>query len=201
MSIDCRRLRHVAVSLAAALLALLLVGPGAAVANKKGEHCVHPDGRDLNAFYAVSERIVAPFCAQLRAGEHWRPAGAWLMASSFDKVPAGFQPAGATPLDDFHAKLVSVRYVVDPGTPQERSYTFTDTEKLWTGKLAGLPAINVVTLGALHPLSTGQHVYRQYWKFSAMHCDGLAANAQENCLPAGETAMYGAKFEVIPASQ
>jgi hypothetical protein len=183
-----------------ALAASLVFGAGAAVANTRGEPCVTADGVDLNQRYGVAETIVTPFCNRLRVGEHWRTPAAWLMAPAFDAVPAGFVPAGATPLADFRAKLAGVRYVVDPGTRQERTYTFANSSRLWSGVIDGLAAVNTVTLGRLHPLSKGQHVIDRYWQFSAMHCDGLAANAEENCLPAGEFLYSRVTFEVLPAS-
>jgi hypothetical protein len=204
-----RRLRRSASSALVALAAVLMCGAGAATANTKGEHCINPGGVDLNQRYGVAATIVAPFCAQLRTGEHWTTPAAWYMEASFAQVPAGFVPAGATPLDDFRAKFVAVRYVVDAGTSHERSYAFANSAKLWTGTLpfgppfGDLTAVNTITLGTLHPLSKGQHTVDRYWQFSAQHCDGLGTDVTPgaNCFPAGETFYGSFTFEVVPASQ
>ena len=191
------------------LAASLTLGAGAAVANTKGEHCIAPDGTDLNERYGVEATIVLPFCAQLRTGEHWTTSTRWFVAFSYEpgSVPPGFVPAGATPLDDYRAKFVAVRYVIDAGTKQERTSVFPNSNKLWTGVLpfgppfGDLPQVNQITLGTLHPLSTGQHTIDGYLQFSALHCDGLGAIVDENCLPAGDSFFGRTTFDVVPASK
>jgi hypothetical protein len=75
---------------------------------KDGNQCVLPNGVDLNELYGVLEQIVTPFCTQADAGQYWTISVAWLMATSFESVPAGFEPAGDTPLGDLLAKFVAV---------------------------------------------------------------------------------------------
>ena len=184
-------------------LALLVAGLGlgtttASAEPKEANQCIMPNGVDLNELYGVSEQIITPFCTQADAGQHWTVAVAWLMATSFESLPAGFEPAGDTPLDDFLARFVAVKYVVDPGTSQQQTFVFPKSGKLWTGVLDGLPAINTLTLGSLRPLSIGQHVIEVYWVFNALHCDGLAADLEQNCIPAGETLFREIAFEVRP---
>ena len=112
----------------------LIFGAGTASPNTNGDHCLAFDGTDLNELYGVSETIVATFCPQLGTGEHWTTTSRWFVAESYGQVPPGFVPApGATPLDDFRAKFVGVRYVIDSGTRQERTYVFPNSDKLWTG--------------------------------------------------------------------
>lgn len=189
--------------------AALTFGTGSAISNTKGEHCIHPNGLDLNQFYGVSETIVAPYCAQLRAGEHWTVVAGWIMQTTFATVPSGFVPAAGatTPLDDFRAKFVSARVVVDPGTRQERTYVFPNSDQLWTGLFQGsLPFVNTITLGRFHPVSEGRHVLDLYWRFSAMHCDGFGEVVSSdisitNCLLPGETQYWhGLTFDVAPAA-
>jgi hypothetical protein len=179
----------------------LIFGVGAASPNTKGEHCLGPDGTDLNQRYGVSETIVAPFCPQLRTGEHWTTPALWQMATSFEQVPPGFVPAGATPLEDFLAKFVGVRYVIDPGTRREQTYVFPNSDKLWTGVINGFPSVNTLTLGTLYPLSKGQHVIERYWRMSALHCDGLGDSLADNCLPEGDTFFGAFPFDVVPATK
>jgi hypothetical protein len=166
--------------------------------NPEANQCIMPNGGDLNELYGIPEQIITPFCTQADAGQHWTVAVAWLMATSFERVPAGFEPAANTPLGDFLAKFVALKYVVDPGTSQQQTFVFPKSVKLWTGVLDGLPAINTLTLGSLHPLSIGQHVIEVYWVFNGLHCDGLTADREQNCIPAGETLFREIVFEVRP---
>lgn len=178
----------------------LIFGAGAASPNTKGEHCVGPDGTDLNEFYGVSETIVVAFCPELRTGEHWTTTSRWFVAESYGPVPPGFMPApGATPVDDFLAKFVGVRYVIDPGTRQQRTYVFPNSEKLFMAAVGSATLFNPITLGTLHPLSAGQHVIDRYWRMSALHCDGIGDSLEENCLPAGDTFFGSVTFDVVLA--
>src|SRR5207249_385501 len=149
----------------------------------------------------VTEQLVAPGCAQVGSGEAYRVWAGWWTNYTFDAVPPGFVPAGATPLADFVAKFIAVKYVVDPGTRQEKTYVFPNKGNLWTGTMFGLPHVNTLTLAALKPLPVGQHRIDMYWVLSAMHCDGFSDVIADSCLLAGETRI-GAPgrpaFEVTP---
>ena len=124
------------------------------------------------------------------------------MNTTFASAPAGFVPAGATPLDDFLAKFVAAKYVVDPGTRQAKTYVFPKSSRLWTGQVDGLPAVTTATLGLLQPLSPGQHLVEVYWGMSAQHCDALGDVIADNCLPAGEVLFNRIPFVVTaPATQ
>ena len=178
----------------------LIFGVGAALPNTKGEHCVIPDGTDLNEFYGVSETIVVPFCPPLRTGEHWTTTSRWFVAPSYGPVPPGFVPApGATPADDFLAKFVGVKYVIDPGTRLEQTYVFPNSDKLFIGLVDGLTLFNPITLSRLHPLAKGQHVIERYWRMSALHCDGIGDSLADNCLPEGDTFFGAFPFDVVQA--
>ena len=124
---------------------MLLVSPAQASA----EHCIHPNGTDLNVLYGISAQLVNPFCKQVDSGEYWVATGAspWLVNTSFEAIPEGFVPAGSTPLEDFHAKFVGVKYVIDAGTRQERAYFIANNDRLWTSTFAGLVAVHPATLG------------------------------------------------------
>lgn len=171
--------------------------PGHVVSHIAGNHCVHPNGTDLNALYGISEQIVARFCPEVLAGEHWTaPGGPWQMNTSFRSVPDGFVPAGGTPLDDFRAKFVAVKYVIDPGTPQEETAKFPTGPGLFTGTIDGFPVVNGGTLSIHRPLRVGDHVIQVFWVMSAEHCDGFGAG-EENLLPAGEVPYVTNTFKVI----
>ena len=165
--------------------------------DRSGNHCISPRGQDLNEVYGVSEQIVTGFCAEVASGEKWRAGAPWFMAKTFDQVPDDFVPVGATPLDDFLAKFTHVRYVVDAGTRQERTVIHRTSSAMWTDTSGETDGVSPITLGVFSPLRVGPHTLDKYWVFSAMHCDGLVANVDENCLPAGETFYGHTDFEVI----
>jgi hypothetical protein len=167
---------------------------------KPGEPCIRHDGVNLNELYGISDRIITRSCTQAYAGERWVQPAVWIVNTSFEAVPAEFVPTGATPLEDFVAKLAAVKYVVDAGTKHERTYVIPSGDRLWIGELDGFPAANTVTLGSLNPLSVGSHTVAVYWIFDGMHCDGFVANAVENCFPAGETFYTATAFDVAPRS-
>lgn len=181
-----------------ALAALVMaIAPSGASAAKEGNHCISPSGVDVNELWEVTEAIVAPFCTEIEVGQRWRVAQAWFMNLTFKKVPKGFVPAGSTPLEDFVAKFVGVKYVVDPGTAQEQTYVFTNVGDLGTiADINGNAVANGLTMGTLAPLSPGWHVVDSYWSMSAMHCDGLGRLVANNCLPAGDTLYQHITFEV-----
>ncbi|MGH2617832.1 MAG: hypothetical protein ACRDJC_21595 [Thermomicrobiales bacterium] len=175
--------------------------------NKPGNHCINPGGVDLNELYGISAQIVAPpffqGCSEVGAGEQWVNTISWLMEHTFVAVPAGFVRAGDTPLEDFIAKFEGVRYVIDPDTKHEKSVVIPNSDTLFIGEDEFEGAIVVLvspgTLGTVHPLPVGEHEFDLYWKFSAMHCDGIAAVIGENCLSAGETQFIdGLPFTVVP---
>ena len=146
----------------------------------------------------MSETIIAsPFCTELKSGRQWTVSNGWFMSPTFVAVPLDFVAAGATPLEDFKAKFIAVKHVVDPGT-KEKTYVFGNDDDLGIFSDATTDVVNLVTLGTLKPLSVGDHVVDSYVRFSAMHCDGFAAVVDENCLPAGETLFSSAQFTVTP---
>ena len=177
------------------------LGLGASISSagpKMVPHCITPTAVDLNERYGVSDAIVAPFCATLDSGRHWTVSNAWFMSPTFVAVPNGFVPAGLTPLEDFIAKFIGVKYVAHPGTSKEKVYVVGNNDDLGILNDGVTALANPVSLGTLKPLSVGDHVVDSYLLFSAMHCDGLVANVDENCLPAGETFFGSVQFKVTP---
>jgi hypothetical protein len=194
--------------LVAALGALVLaVGASASLtasaaeAKPRASHCVTPSGVDLNELFDVEEPIVTDTCTRIGTGWHWRPTLLpWFVNDTFEVVPEGFVPAGSTPVEDFLAKFVAVRYVVDPDTRRERGYRFTNNGRIGTAISEGLPVVSPLTLGALKPLPPGEHAVDIYWEFRAMHCDGFGDVTEPgaNCFPAGETQLPSLTFTVTP---
>lgn len=116
-------------------------------------------------------------------------------------MPDGYVPAGATPLEDFVAKFVAIRYVVDEGTPHEFTVEFANGPLLWTGDHAinqDIALATPMTLGAIRPLSVGPHTVRTFWIMSDMQCDGWSAVVAESCFPAAGPYDGGTdSFEVV----
>jgi hypothetical protein len=189
------------------VLVILIAGtallPQPAQASNAGEnHCITPNGIDLNVLYGISDQIVTTFCNQVDSGEHWTAGGPlWLVNTNFAAVPDSFLPAGATPLEDFRAKFVAIKYVIDPGTRQEQTYVYPTGDKLWTGTFFGFPVVWPGTLSSIQPLNVGEHVVDMYWVFNAMHCNGFSNVSQASCLGPGEIA-FGAPrvFYVTPGA-
>ncbi|MGH2618841.1 MAG: hypothetical protein ACRDJC_26735, partial [Thermomicrobiales bacterium] len=139
------------------------------------------------------------FCKEVGAGEQWTVGQPWFMAQDFEAVPEEFVPTGETPLEDFIAKFTAVKYVIDPGSKQEKTVVFPKDDTLFVDDdFAGLVYVSPITLGLLKPLSVGEHVVEVYWVLSALHCDGIDDEIDVNCLPAGEILFSRVTFEVTP---
>jgi hypothetical protein len=194
-----RRLRYRIVVTLGVLVACLGLGASESSAEPKTtKPCITPTDVDLNERYGVSDAIVAPFCPEVSSGRRWTVTNAWFMNVEFAAVPADFVAAGDTPLEDFIAKLIGVKYVVDPGTSKQKTYVFGNDEDLGIVFDADAVIANTLTLGVLKPLSVGDHVVESYLLFSAMHCDGFGADVASNCLPAGEVLFSSVTFTVTP---
>lgn len=211
IALSTKRNRRRRLAAAVGLVTLTVTGaaPGPAASGapatpQKENHCVVPSGVDLNELWDVSEQIVtgkSPSCSDVGSGERFRPSvTAWFLNHTFEVTPAGFEPAGATPVADFVAKFAAVRYVIDPGTRHARSHVFTNDGNLATATSFGLAVVNPLTLGTVGPLRVGSHTIATYWSFDALHCDGLGADTGPggNCFPAGETQLPTMTFEVTP---
>lgn len=174
-------------------------GPGnpqAQSASSKGEnHCYSSDGIDVNVLLGVTEAVAFPGCPSLRPGQAFVPLGVWAMASSYETSP-GYDTAGRTPAEDFLAKLGSVRFDIDPGTRQARTYEFDGHEivrllsdEQWEPSNAtGL--VGAFFRPVLHPLPVGEHRYEFTIEMSGRHCDGLGLGTL-NCLNPGPTTFAG----------
>ena len=182
-------------------LSIALLGAGtspAAAERPAADHCVSPAGDDLNAIFSTPDSLVAPFCTTIAAGDPWR-AIIRIAASGSDHVfPAGYT-APTAPLDeDFLAKLVSVRLVVDAGTRTERSYLVTPDELIL--RHGGLPdSMRFVAWASerRHPLPPGEHTVDQHVTLSAAFWDGLGLDPAVNQIPAGESFATRFVFDVV----
>lgn len=176
----------------------------------EGNHCVTSEGVDANEIFGVSEQLLAQGtaldCGPVSAGEFYTPIGGalWFVNTSFEAVPAGYTPAAPTPVEDFLAKAKSLTYVIDSGTPHEKTYRYrvqdivavhAESELL---PVSGAEFPMVVFLAKLPPLPPGDHTYQAIIEMSARHCDGLGTSSG-NCLEAGRTTLCPPlPFTVVP---
>ena len=186
--------------LSVAVLAILSVAwaPGAAVAKQSGNHCISPAGEDLNEVFATRDAFVAPFCTEVHTGDRWRAILRIQVAGSDQVFPAGYVPSQTLLDEDFLAKFVSARFVVDAGTAQERSYTFPASELvIQTGALPdGSRFVRWVT-PSMHPLPPGDHTLDEGGTLTADFWDGLGLDPAINLIPAGESFAGSVQFQVI----
>ena len=182
---------------------LVLAGTATSTAlasSPRTEHCVAPNGVDINANLGISAAVVAPFCPEIKAGDQWVRAQFWTEAKTWEHVPDGFVPVGATPLEDFVAKFVAIRYVVDQGTSHEFAVEFATGPSLWTHEHPLNPNIDLasaMTLGTIRPLRVGPHTVTSFWIFSDVHCDGFSSVFEESCAPAGAFDAGTDSFDVV----
>ena len=140
--------RALVVAFGVLVVGLAVGASEASAAPKPVQHCITPTSVDLNVRWAVSEAIVAPFCPEVASGRRWTVSNAWFMNTFFQVVPLGFVPAGATPVDDFKAKFIGVKYVVDPGTKQQKIYQFPSDDSL--GVVLNADGFDIVSDHARH---------------------------------------------------
>lgn len=165
--------------------------------------CVTPGGTDINQLHGIKERIIGPpACLKAFAKERWVQVTApWITAKNPHKAvyPKGYKPERAHPIDDFNAKFVYARYVIDIDTPRERSFTFGKNAVLRSGlhTRKGFP-YSVTISPSFKPERVGRHTTLVYFKLREEHCDGLGTDRVVNCLPAGEFIFHPeTPFEVI----
>ena len=115
-----------------------LAGPPASAAPTRDSNCVHPSsGVSLNELFGVPEQFVSPICEGLTAGEHWRPTMSYFGADGSDAVyPQGYVPLHANPVDDVLAKI-TIKAVIDGGTRQQKTYTFSPTDEDASARMSG----------------------------------------------------------------
>jgi hypothetical protein len=190
-----RRLIGTVLALVLGLVLPLVAMPPASAGPTRDNNCVHPSsGVSLNELFGVPEQFVSLICEGLTAGEHWRPVVSYFGADASDAVyPQGYVPLHANPVDDFLAKI-TLKVVIDGGTSQQKTYTFspTDEDAFRTDvrihdlnpAFPDIPSFFIIPRMA--PLSPGHHTYEFIWVLSAPHCDGLSTDEDVSCLPAGE---------------
>ena len=203
--VSLRKLLTATLAGAALVLSLTATTPPASAAlPARDNNCVHPiSGINLNELFGVPEQLVAA-CGGPTAGEHWRPFIAYFGAEASDAVyPPGYVPLHASPVDDILAKL-TIKVVIDGGTRQQKTYTFSPSDEDAFRTDLTFHDINpanpdlpgFIVIPRMAPLSPGHHTYQLIWVLSAAHCDGLSADFDASCLPAGEFPLGARPFDV-----
>jgi hypothetical protein len=208
-----RRLLRTAVAGCAVVGTVVVATQPASAESSRVPHCIAPAGRDvpagtdLNVLFGETAVIASNYygCSTVPAGSTWTVITGFYFAKSWQQVPSGYVPSGATPLQDFVSKFVGMRITVDQGTPNEFSTLFRSGPNLWTGNLSGYdPYIGdygqydwaqPMTIMAMRPLSAGRHTVTKSVIMSAQQCDGNDSDPALSCLPAGETVLSsGAEY-------
>jgi hypothetical protein len=174
------------------------LAPGVAVAKKGNEHCITPAGEDLNEIFGTPDAFIAPFCTEVHTGGKWRAILRIAVAGPDRLLPPGYAPSRSTLDEDFLAKFVSGRYVVDAGTKRERSYSFSSTSL--TVEVGALPDETRFLrwfTPPMHPLPPGDHTVDEYVTLSADFWDGLGLDPTTNLIPAGESLAVSVQFRVV----
>jgi hypothetical protein len=189
------------IAVAVAALMTLPMNPASAgridPPGRQANDCVHPSGVSFNELFAVPEQFWNFICTDLSAGEHWRPTAAWTFAEGADAIyPPGYAPLYANPLDDWLAKVVTIKMVIDGGTNREKTYFYSPAEAVRTDvRIAQLnPSFpdlpTAFLIPRMAPLSPGHHTHEMIVVLSAQQCDGLTTDEAAICAPAGEFSLF-----------
>lgn len=169
-------------------------------ASPTGNHCVNGFDVDYNTLFGISDQFRTFECRTISAGEHWIPFLFWATDDGVDSVyPEGYVSLHPAPVDDFVAKLVAVKVVVDGGTARESTQSFSASEVTRTDINAEqlqpgdwpVPTPMAALLPRRRPASLGEHTFQVFVVLGAEHCDGLGAVRELQCLPAGEIDLTG----------
>jgi hypothetical protein len=146
-------------------------------------HCLSPSGFDINAAYGIEQPLVSSFCTEIPDRVPWRAHAAWITNPTHEIIPPGYQPKAAKPIDDFAKKFVRAKYVLDPGTPRQKTFIFDITQL----RRARPPDAFLWASGPLRAMEEGSHVVDVYIFLWADHWDGLGVEPELHRLPAGES--------------
>jgi hypothetical protein len=174
--------------------------------NEGVHHCVNSFGVDYNELFGITEQLRTFECRDISAGERWVPFLSWITDDALDNVyPVGYVPLRPAPMDDFVAKLESVKVVLDGGTPAERVLVFDPSEIVRTDINAeqvnpgawGFPFPMASILPLMPPVGVGDHTFEPIIVLTAPHCDGFGADPELQCLPAGEVSFFPRPLTIL----
>jgi len=200
MSINKRARRRSASALAmAAVLASGVVTTVAtaapAAASSRVEPCIWPDtGTNLQQYFGVTSSLVVPgACGTIPTGSTWSTPVGFYVARTWEHIPAGIVPTGATPLDELVDRLTRLRLIVDEGKPGaftvERTIdqihvTTADWQEVYPDDPDWL-LVDIGTHITMRPLPPGQHTVRGEFEVNSPACDGTSADFDLSCIPTG----------------
>ena len=190
-----RRLATCVAGAALALTSSLALSPSAS-ANPRTGPCIWPStGTDLQQYFGVSTTLVVPTrgCGTVLAGSSWSTPAVFYVARSWEHIPAGITPIGATPLEELQKRLVRFRLFVDEGTPQAFTVDRSASQlqyvtQPWQVLFPNDPDWLLVDIGThitLRPLPPGQHTVRGEFEVTGPTCDGTSDDVDQSCIPTG----------------
>jgi len=202
---------RVAATLAAACLVsttALFASPGAA-ASPRVQPCIWPaTGTNLQQYFGVSVSLVIPSaCDSIKAGSKWATPLAFYVARSWEHVPDGYEPSGATPLEELENDLTVVRFIIDEGTPHQFTVERSASQihfrvRDWQEVYPDDPDWVFVDVGshiAMRPLPPGTHTIRGEFVVSRLTCDGTSSDVNQSCIPPGQFEYPSTRtFTVVP---
>jgi len=151
----------------------------------------------MNEVHDTNHRIITNFCPVALVGERWVPVATWATNTTYEVIPEGYTPSGATPIDDFNSKFVGARYVIENGTQHARSFNFSAAQILQTGlTVPGTDFPMSAFMAVLPPLPPGEHTVDILPTISADHWDGFGLDPSANLFPAGEIHCSHVEFTV-----
>ena len=176
------------------VIAALFMAPSAS-ASPRVKPCIWPDtSTNLQQYFDVSVSLVVPgACSTVKTGSPWATPSVFYLARTWEQVPPGYQPVGATPLAELEADVTEVRFIVDEGTPQQFTVTRTGSQihfqvEDWQEVYPDDPDWLLVDIGthvAMRPLPPGTHTVRGQFVVSRQACDGTSSDPDLSCLPPG----------------
>jgi hypothetical protein len=157
--------------------------------------CIWPDtGTNLQQYFGVTSSLVIPSaCDAVPTGSTWSTPVVFYVARTWEHIPTGIVPIGATPLDELVDRLTKIRLIVDEGKPGaftvERTvgqihFTTADWQEVYPDDPDWL-LVDVGTHITMRPLPVGQHTVRGEFEVNGPTCDGTTADADLSCIPTG----------------
>jgi hypothetical protein len=201
MSINkgARRRSASALAMAAVLTSVFVTAVGTAApasASPRVQPCIWPDtGTNLQQYFGVTSSLVIPSggCGTVLTGSTWSTPVVFYVARTWEHIPAGYQPTGATPLEELVDDLTKVRLIVDEGKPGAFTVERTIdqihvTTADWQEVFPDDPDWLLVDIGThitMPPLRAGQHTVRGEFEVDSPACDGTSADFDLSCIPTG----------------
>jgi hypothetical protein len=201
MSINksARRRSASALAMGAVLTAAFVTTVGTAApasASPRVQPCIWAaTGTNLQQYFGVTSSLVIPSngCGTVAAGSTWSTPVVFYVARTWEQIPAGIHPTGATPLEELVDRLVRLRLIVDEGKPGAFTVERTidqihvvtaDWQEVYPDDPDWL-LVDIGTHVTMRPLPAGQHTVRGEFEVDSPACDGTSADFNQSCIPTG----------------